>query len=377
MARMGKSIVHFARKEAVLVIAFLFMCASAVAVPPSAAYASYIDMRVIVLLFCLMAVVAGLRASGLLSWCATRLLVGGKTLRSLVFALVMLPFFASMLVTNDVALIAFCPLAVMVLGLAGERALVARVVVLQAIAANLGGMATPMGNPQNLFVYLHYQVPLPDFMLTIAPYAVLAFLGLAACCAAFGSRFAAARDAVGDVAFDKRRLALFSALFLLCVLGVARIVSVVVLLAVVVAALLLFDRGMFARVDYGLLLTFACFFVFSGNMAAIPFVREVLQGFMEASPFLTSVAASQVISNVPAAVLLSQYTGDWQSLLVGVDVGGLGTPIASLASLIAYRLYMTAPGASTGAFMREFALANGAGLVALFALRAVLRAAGL
>ncbi len=373
---MGEAFVAFVRKEAVLCIAFLCMCVSAVIVPPSEAYLSYVDVRVIALLFCLMAAVAGLRASGLLSWCASRLLASGRSLGSLVFALVMLPFFSSMLVTNDVALIAFCPLAVMVLGLAGERALVARVVVLQAVAANLGGMVTPMGNPQNLFIYLHYHAPLAEFAWTIAPYAVLAFLLLAAACAAIGSRPAAVREAATGVALDTRRLVLFSALFALCVLGVLRILPVQVLLVVVVGALALFDRGMFTRVDWGLLLTFVCFFVFSGNMAAIPFVRDMLQGLMDASPFLTSVATSQVISNVPAAVLLSQYTGDWPALLAGVDVGGLGTPIASLASLIAYRLYMTAPGARTGAFMREFALANVAGLVAMFALRAALRAAG-
>ncbi len=366
-------IISFLRREAVLCIAFLCAAVSMAFVPFDArALIEAVDLRVIALLFCLMATVAGLRECGLFSWCAHRLLSRGGSIRSLVFILVMLPFFASMLVTNDVALIAFVPFAILALGSSGYARLVPRVTVLQAVAANLGGMVTPVGNPQNLFIYATYEVPLADFFAALVPFALLAFVLLAAASATTGRGPARARIPLDETRIAKRRFAFHLALFVLCLFSVARVLPYQALVFVVAAALLVFDRPSFKRVDYGLLATFVCFFVFSGNIAHIPVVADFLGGLMGSHPLLTSVAASQVISNVPAAVLLSGFTGNWHSLLLGVDLGGLGTPIASLASLIAFRLYMHTPGARAGLFMKEFAAANALGLLAMLTLYALL-----
>ena len=366
-------IISFLRREAVLFIAFLCAAVSFAFVPFDAAQvAASIDVRVIVLLFCLMASVAGLKECGLFSWCAAKLLARGGSVRALAFILVMLPFFASMLVTNDVALIAFVPFALMALGAAGRADLMVRVVVLQAIAANLGGMVTPVGNPQNLFIYTRFGIGLVDFFAALLPFALLTFVLLAAACLALGKGSVSVRIPFDETRIAKRRFAFHLTLFALCLLCVARVLPHEALLAVVLVALLAFDRKTFKRVDYGLLGTFVCFFVFSGNIAHIPAVADFLRGLMDIHPLLTSVAASQVISNVPAAVLLAGFTDNWHSLLLGVDLGGLGTPIASLASLIAFRLYMHTPGAQAGAFMKEFAAANVAGLAAMLGLYAIL-----
>lgn len=360
----------WARGEAVLCIAALCAAVSALFVPPDAIWASYFDVRVLVLLFCLMATVAGCRASGLFDALAKALLQGDRSFCVVALTLVMLPFFASMLVTNDVALLAFVPFAVLVLTHAGRIGSLAWVVVLQAVAANLGGMATPVGNPQNLYLFMRYELDLAEFAGLLLPYVALSLVALAAAALASGRGRTCVAVPLASEGIRVKRAVLHAALFGLCLLSVARVIEPLVLLLVVLVALALFDRRMFRAVDYGLLLTFACFFVFAGNMGRIEQVRDLFEWLMRQNALLTSVAASQVISNVPAAVLLSEFTGDWQSLLLGVDIGGLGTPVASLASLIALRLYLHAEGAAIGKFMMTFAVVNVTFLALLLALRA-------
>lgn len=365
-------IITFLRHEAVLCIAFACACASVVATGDVAAIPGYIDWRVIVLLSCLMASVAGMSKSGVMTRMAQALIAGEKSQRLVCFALVMLPFFSSMLVTNDVALLTFVPIAILALEAAGWRDDLARVIVLQAIAANLGGMITPVGNPQNLFIFTTYSLTASDFFFALAPFGALSLALLAVATLMFGKERSHVTLRLDANAIDFKRFGLHLALFALSVLGVLHIVPYQALLPVIAIALLAFDRPVFARVDYALLATFACFFVFSGNMSHATAVQDVLGSFMREHPMLTSLITSQVISNVPASVLLAGFTDNWHSLLIGVDLGGLGTPIASLASLIALRLYAHTDGARIGRFMKEFAIANIVALVLMVALYAVL-----
>ena len=351
----------FLRREAVLSIALLCAALSMLAVPPDAGYAGYIDLRVLCLLFCLMAVVAGLQQCGLFQVLSQRLLSGRKQLRLLYLVLTLLPFFCSMLITNDVALLTFVPFTVLVLGRISRTEALVRVVVLQTIAANLGSMATPVGNPQNLFLCSYYTLSFRSFLSVVLPLAAASLLALSA------AALATPGETI-EIAFPRRESITQPRLFvLLCLLFVLCLLSVVHVLL----CLLLFARGLFAQVDYALLATFVCFFIFAGNMGRIEPVRGALELLMGRSSYWTSLAASQVISNVPAAVLLSGFTGNWQALLAGVNVGGLGTPIASLASLISLKLYLRAEGASLPRFLAVFAAANLAGL-ALLSLLAVL-----
>jgi len=365
-----RRIVAFTRREPVLCISALLAAASMAAVPPSPAYAAYIDLRVLCLLFCLMAVVSGFRSCGVFDLLAQRLLSGQRSFRAVCLLLVLLPFFSAMLVTNDVALITFVPFAIYVLDLAGRRDALIRVVVLQTVAANLGSMATPVGNPQNLYLYAHYQLSMGEFARLLLPLTAVSLLLLAAA----GAR---GDGTTVSITFQERaalrggwRFLLYLALFVLCLLSVLRVFPYGYLTVIVAAALLLAEPVLLRRVDYGLLLTFVCFFVFSGNLGALPAIHDLLAKLLERNTLLCSAAVSQVISNVPAALLLSGLTEDWQGLLAGVDIGGLGTPVASLASLISLRFCLAQRDCRPGRYLLAFTAVNLIGLAVLLPLAA-------
>lgn len=352
--KMGKSRVcselgRFAKREAVLCIAFFCAVVSMLFVPPDRAYLGYLDIRVLALLFCLMMVVAGLEETGLFQVLAQRLLVGRKRFRILSLALVLLPFFSSMLITNDVALLTFVPFAILMLELIGRQERLAYLVVLQTVAANLGSMATPVGNPQNLFLCSKFEIPMGDFFAVMLPLTAVSLLGLCAAALCVSGEAIEVQFCQARSIENKGLLWLMLVLFGLSLLSVFRVLPYGVLFAVVVLSALFCTRPLFLRVDYGLLATFVCFFLFSGNLGRIPAVRELLTGLLGSNTAMTAGLASQVISNVPAAVLLSGFTEDWRGLLVGTDVGGLGTPIASLASLISLKLYLRSQGPGQGA----------------------------
>lgn len=360
-----KHLLTWLKGEPVLLISALCALLSMFLTPPSAAYLGYIDQRVLILLFSLMAVVAGLQDCGLFEVLAQKLLAGRRRMKVLKLLLVMLPFFTSMLVTNDVALLTFVPFAVLTLGLVGRSGELLWVVVLQTLAANLGSMATPVGNPQNLYLYNTYSIAPGQFFAVILPLTLVSFVALSVACLV-------GKDETIEVHFPEKaalrrpgRMGLLLLLFVLCLLCVFHVVGEWVLLAVVLIALLIAGRDLLSRVDYGLLATFVCFFVFAGNIGAVPALREGLTQAMSWNAALVSGLASQVISNVPAALLLSGFTDDWRGLLLGTDIGGLGTPVASLASLISLKLYLRTQNANGGRYLLIFTLANVAGLLLL------------
>ena len=365
MKEKTNGILCFWKREPVLCISAVCALASVALNPPSAAYLNYIDWRVLSLLFSLMAVVAGLQECGVFAVLAQRLLSGERRMRFVTLVLVLLPFFVSMLVTNDVALITFVPFAVLVLGLIGRTERLIYIVVLQTIAANLGSMATPVGNPQNLYLYANYELTAGQFFSVMLPLSLVSLAGLsvaALCVKPEGIRVSFAAKAEIQA---PARLGLMAGLFVLWLLSVFRVLPYPALLAVVLAAMLIFDRPLFRKVDYGLLATFFCFFLFAGNVGACPPIHDAIAAAMEGRTALTAGLASQVISNVPAAVLLSGFTADWRGLLIGTNVGGLGTPIASLASLISLKGYLKSPGARPGRYLLVFTAANVVGIAVL------------
>ena len=360
-----KKIKAFLQKETVLCIAALCAVATMLLVPPDGEYLHYIDWRVLCLLLCLMAVVAGFKSLGAFDWLTYQLLRRIKSGRVLGVTLVLLPFFCSMLVTNDVALIVFVPFTLALLsGLGCERAMVP-VIVLQTVAANLGSMATPVGNPQNLYLYAAYSLSAGEFFSVVLPLTAVSLAALTAASVPVLPRALPEQSLREERISSAGKLGLYAALFVLCLLTVFRVVPYPVTTAVVVAALFLADRKLLKEIDFMLLLTFVCFFVVSENLGRVEAVRSFLQSLLSKNSLLTAVGASQVISNVPAAVLLSAFTEDWRALLAGVNIGGLGTPIASLASLITLKLYMRWPGANVGRFMVVFTAANLLGLALL------------
>lgn len=347
-------------------IAFVCAVASMFAVPPDAAYIEYFDIRVLCQLFCLMAVVAGLQSCGLLQFIADRLLRCCYSLLGLELCLVMLPFFFSMLVTNDVALLAFVPFAFLVLKAAGAERLIIKTAVLQTAAANLGGMLTPFGNPQNLYIYSHFGLGIEQFIALMLPLTGISFILIFLLCIKSKSLPISCKPPF-EGRLQKGKLLLYAVLFIICVLCVLRIIPYQLMLLLVTATILIWGRRPLMKVDYGLLLTFVCFFILSGNLSRLPAIHNMLVQLMEQSSLLCSCFASQFISNVPAAVLLSDMTADWQGLLAGVNIGGLGTPIASLASLITLKFFMKEYHCKTGRFLLFFSAVNFGGLLLLLA----------
>lgn len=362
----------FLKREPVLCVAAVCAIVSMFFVPPNSTYADYIDFKVLAMLFCLMAVVAGAQRCLLFDKLAQKLLKLCSGTRILKLVLVLLPFFTSMLITNDVALITFVPFAISVLTLVGRQKDLISVVVLQTVAANLGSMATPVGNPQSLFLYNHFQLSIGTYFVWLLPLVGVSLIALVVCALA-GKNHPVSVDLQWSVKLEHPRLlAMHGGLFALCLLSVLHVVDYRLVLLVVLLALFIFDRGLLRHVDYCLLLTFVCFFVFSGNLGSIPAVRDFLSALMAEHALATSVAASQVVSNVPAAVLLAGFCEDAKALLIGTNVGGLGTIIASLASLISFKFYLRAEGAKPLRYLGWFTVVNGAGLVLLLAVTALL-----
>lgn len=355
---MLKKIKAFAAKEAVLCISAVLTIISAFFVPPSAEYLGYIDWRVLCLLFCLMAVTSGLESCGFFSRTACLLVKKAPNLRVLSLFLVLLPFFSSMVVTNDVALIIFVPLALMIAGSVTTPANTIKLVVLQTAAANLGSMATPLGNPQNLFLYTNYSLSPIDFFKVVLPIALISLVLICLSVLLIGNRSTEIELPVGAPAADKKRQYLFFGLLILSLLSVFRVINYFVLLGITVILLLIFARDIFKKIDYCLLLTFVCFFIFAKNMGHIDIVRSFCEELMVKYPLITPIAASQVISNVPAAVLLAPFTNNSAALLAGTNIGGLGTPVASLASLISLKLYMKSENADSKKYLLFFTAVN-------------------
>ncbi len=362
-------IIDFFKKETVLCVAVILAIFSMFIVPPNSSYLQYIDYRTLAILFCLMIVMAGLQKIGVFQWTARKLLLRVRNGRGLFLTLVLLCFFSSMLITNDVALITFVPFTFTVFNLLGtklRKRLLLPVVVMQTIAANLGSMLTPIGNPQNLYLYGKAGLSVSKFMLLMLPYALLAFVMLLACSMLLGKIGALSlRFRHNSTVCNSLRqkeimypLIVYLALFLLCLLTVGHILPWLLVLALVCIVIFVTDRQVFKQVDYSLLFTFAGFFIFIGNVGSNPVFCEFLQSIIASREIYTAIIASQIISNVPAALLLSGFTENFAGLIIGTNLGGLGTLIASMASLISYKQVAKEIPQSKGKYIALFTLVN-------------------
>lgn len=405
--------VAFLREHAVLAVSAVAAAASMVAMPPDGAYLGYFDWKTLGCLFCVLAVASALRLMGAFDRAARAVVARFGSPRSLALALVLTTAALSCVATNDMALIMMLPLSAATLVGAEQTRLIPAVFVLQSLAANLCGMIVPFGNPQNLYLYSYYGLHLGDFLRTMALPFAISVVGVVAAtwwlagrpsrkkasasaratqgiatAKAPASSTPAARAAIGAAAgppttpvprrpmpLSRRRLGAYGVLLALTLLAVFRVLPIAVAVAAVAATLAALDRRALAAVDWSLLATFACFFVFAGNLARIPELAAWLGPLMDDHGLVISAGASQVISNVPAAVLLSHFTDAWQPLLVGVNIGGAGTLVGSLASLITLQHFTSVrkvfpqtrdvPELSTGRFLGLFTLLNVAFLVIL------------
>lgn len=384
----------FFKKETVCCIAFLLAVVSMFFIPPSVNYFSYIDFRVLALLFSLMAVVRGFSSIGVFTRLGTMLLTHVHSLRMLSALFIFLCFFFSMLITNDVALITFVPFTILVLSMAEQKKFLIPVIVLETIAANLGSMLTPLGNLQNLYLYTISGLSIGAFVRIMLPYSFVSailllifilFLPKDTVSTATAANTANSTNTVTAsntsnviceaIKARKNSRILFTAyliLFLLCLLTVLHILPYQIMFLLVLTGFLLLDYRVLKDVDYFLLLTFLCFFIFIGNMKQISLVHELISKLLVHHEILMGIGASQIISNVPAAILLSGFTDDYSALLIGVNLGGLGTLIASLASLISFKFYTNSNGNDTRRFLGIFTLYNVIFLGGLFVLSLIL-----
>ena len=351
------SFIEFLKKECVIVIAVtLAILSSFISIPKL----SYIDFKVLILLFNLMVVVAAFKELKVLDSIAIGLLKKCNTYTSISLALVFITFISSMIVTNDVALITFVPLSIVIARKANINVL--KIVIFQTLAANLGSSFTPMGNPQNLFIYSFYNLSPIDFFKITLPIVILAVLFLVLL--VFKDKKMNLSLDLEDVKIDnKRDVYLFGGLFLIILLSVFHVIDYKVTFLITIVMVLILNKKLFSQVDYSLLITFIGFFIFVGNISTMDVVKNFMEGILNSpkSTFLASVLSSQVISNVPATMLLSGFTNHFKELLLGVNIGGMGTLIASLASVISYKIYASEFGNDN--YMKSFTFYNILGLI--------------
>lgn len=356
-----KSILIYIKKEIVLFISLILALVSMVFVPLDKNYISYIDFHTLIILLSLMFIMAGLRSLGIFSMIGSWMLRKTSNVRSLMIVLVLLCFGFSMLITNDVALITFVPFTIEVLVMAGLENYMIPIIVLQTIASNLGSMLTPIGNPQNLYLFSLSNISLGNFISLMLPYTLLSLIGLLVASVILVGR----KNVTVMVQYnhtltlkEKGKTIIYFLLFLFALTSVTHLVSVYIVGALILVIVLLMDYKILRKPDYALLLTFIFLFVFIGNMKRIPEINLWLHSVINGYELLTSVLASQVISNVPAAILLSGFTDNISTLIVGTNLGGLGTIIASMASLISFKYYGTTDGNRKTAYLGMFTLLN-------------------
>ena len=372
----------FIKKEPVLTIALILAVISAFFVKPDIKYLDYIDFRTLGILFSLMAVMAGFKELGVFKFIALEILNHAKNLWHTLLVLVMLCFFFSMLITNDVALITFVPVTLEVLNLLGSKQksrLLIPIVTMQTIAANLGSMLTPIGNPQNLYLYGKADMELSAFIKLMLPYSLVAFVILLAWCFIKGrfsknsnTDFTLGSFDTPSLSANKKALTIYTVLFILCMFTVARLLPWQFLCVIVLITLIFTDKKVISKVDYSLLMTFIAFFIFIGNMGRVESFYKLLVDAITGSETNIAIISSQIISNVPAALLLSGFTDRFPLLIIGTNLGGLGTLIASMASLISFKYVARENDISTAKYLGYFTVWNVIFLIILLIVNAIL-----
>jgi Na+/H+ antiporter NhaD/arsenite permease-like protein len=355
----------FIRTEAVLIIAFVAAMCTTFFVPITSEYIEYIDFKVLAILFCLMIIVSGLKDEGLFNVLAEKMTSGATNTRGLFLSLVLICFFSSMLITNDVALITFVPFSILVLNITGQNDKLIFVTVMQTVAANLGSMLTPVGNPQNLYLFSFYNINVFEFFKITVLLAIVSFVLIFILTVVGKREQIYVQFKLKEKIKSKYRLAAYLVLFALSIAAVFRVVDYKYVLIAVIVAVLFLDKKLFKGVDYSLLATFVFFFVFTGNIGRLESITSFLTGLIKNHELIYSVLISQVISNVPAAVLLSNFTNNYKALTIGTNVGGLGTLVASLASLISYKFYVKTENSKPSKYLLVFTLVNISVLIVL------------
>ena len=366
------SIRSFAAKNTVLVIAATLAIISCFIVTPDAEYIGYFDFKTLTCLFCTLAVICALKNLRFFTIVARKIVKTAGNTRTLAISLVYITFIGSMFLANDMALLTFLPLGYISLTATGKEKHMAVIFILQNIAANLGGMLTPFGNPQNLYIYTKFNIPTGEFMSVMLIPFVLSILLFTGCCL-FIPKESLELNSADDDKINTKRTVFNLVLFVIAILTVFRVVPYYICLPLVLFSVLFTDRDALKKVDYPLLLTFVSFFLLAGNISRIDAVNSFFSSLLQKDALLTSVMSCQVMSNVPSAILLSEFTENWKELLIGVNIGGVGTLISSLASLITFREYTSHVKGKTLQYVGLFSAFNFGFLIILTAVMMIIR----
>lgn len=357
MSKIFNKIKAFVKKEVVLSIATVCAIITMFFVPVDKEYLEYFEFKTLMSLFSMLAVVAGLKNTNVFELISKKLIGLFHTRRAVIYALIYGTFFFDMIVANDMSLITFLPLTYIVLHSTNNDKYLAITFILQTIAANMGGMITPHGNPQNLFLYAFYEIPTLEFIGVLLIQSItVAILLFVACLFIKNEKLVLNNDARVDV--NKKKLAVYAILFVCVILSILRVIPHVVTLVVVAITILAMDIKRFKEIDYALLATFCVFFVFSGNIARIPAIKDMISSIVADNTLLAGIISCQFISNVPTAIFLSNFTQNYRDLLVAVNIGSLGIIISSLASLITLKEFLKHQPGKLKSYMLKFTLVN-------------------
>lgn len=368
--RRGKSAERAAERaiahNPILIVAAIAALVTMVLVPPDDEYLGYFDWHTLICLFCILATLSAIGSSGLLDWVSHSIAEHVHSTRTLIVALVTVTLGCSMVLSNDMTLVTVLPLATVLLKSVHREREIPFAFIVITLTANLGGMLLPFGNPHNLYLYSIFHLTFGQFVGTMAPPLILSMVLIYACCRfVHTERFSYTKP--DDVVISRKHALLYTALFVVCILMTVNVVPYLMGMAVVVAVLAIVDHEVFAKTDYALIMTFICFFIFSGNIARVPGVADFFASLLGSGAFLTTLISSQVISNVPAAILISHFSNDWAGIALGSNVGGVGTPISSLATLITLRQFQKAHVGGMGRFLGKFEVYNFAFLIVVAA----------
>ncbi len=347
---------HFIKNNAVFVISLFLAIITSFIIPPDKEYFGYIDLKTIACLFSVLAVVCALKNVNFFYILAVKIVKKLKTHRSAVTALVFVTLTGSMFIANDMARLTFLPLGYLMLYTTGNEKHMAFVFIMQNIAANLGGMLTPFGNPQNLFLYTKFEIPSGEFISIMLPSFVISILVIGLLCLTLPNDTLTIAEK--KMPTNRKKTVIYLILFVLSILIVFRFIPYYSGVAVIFVSLLFLDKKALKMVDYPLLLTFVSFFIFSGNLARINAVKEFFEALLSLDELIVSTLSCQIISNVPSAILLSEFTSNYSNLLIGVNIGGIGTLISSLASLITFREYLRHNPGRSFSYILKFSLYN-------------------
>ncbi len=357
MSNIKNKIIAFVKREVVLTIAIICTIVTCFFVPIDKEYLDYFDYKTLICLFCMLAVVAGLKNTNVFELISKKLIGLCHSRRTVIYALIFGTFFFDMIVANDMSLITFLPLTYIVLHSTNNDKYLAFTFIMQTIAANMGGMITPYGNPQNLYLYSYYNIPTLEFFgililqsITIA--ALLLIAGL------FIKDEELVLQSKENIAVDKKKLAVYVVLFVCVILSIFRVIPHFITLAIVILAILITDIKRFKDVDYALLATFCVFFIFSGNIARISAIKDFIADIVMENTLVAGIVSCQFISNVPTAIFLSKFTDNYRELLMSVNIGSLGIIISSLASLITLKEFLKHQPQNFKKYLGTFTLVN-------------------